>query len=486
MLGKLKVAQTRFQSCIDSIALARPKSTDSASLIPLTASLYVPGHLSDPEHVLVDIGTGYYVEKRLYRDKVAFVAGNMEQLQDTIHKKQDNLRVLSEVLQVRILTPDMDIAFAGEPAPVREGGNRIVFVLDADRVPKTADNFRALCTGEKGNSSVSGIPLSYKGSYFHRVIPHFMVQGGDFTRGDGTGGESIFGEKFEDENLEGKHDVPFLLSMANAGPGTNGSQFFITTVATPHLDGKHVAFGRVLRGKDVVRRIEQSRTGANDRPAADISVADCGQFSAEQLAVPDFDYGIKPDATGDRYEAFPEDEIADTENPDTALRIATELKGMAAQLVADGQWSLALDKYQKALRYLMVHPRLPDSHAGRADFVQEYTALRTPLQLNGALCALKTTPPANELAATLATQTIERGAAEQPGRPSAAELAKAYFRRALANAAMKRDDAARVDIDAALKYAPNDAGILREKAAQDARHQARVQKQRAAYSKMFG
>ena len=156
---------------------------------------------------------------------------------------------------------------------------KIVFELYNDVVPKTAENFRCLCTGEKGLGK-QGKELTYKGSGFHRIIKSFMIQGGDFTAGNGTGGESIYGEKFDDENFELKHEKPFLLSMANAGPGTNGSQFFITTVPTPHLDGKHVVFGEVVAGKSVVRQLENTPTGASDKPDKECVIEDCGELPA--------------------------------------------------------------------------------------------------------------------------------------------------------------------------------------------------------------
>lgn len=153
---------------------------------------------------------------------------------------------------------------------------RVVFGLFGEDVPKTAENFRALCTGEKGIGA-SGKPLHFKDSIFHRIIPGFMCQGGDFTRANGTGGESIYGAKFEDESFHITHDAPGVLSMANAGANTNGSQFFITTVATRPLDGKHVVFGRVLEGMKLVKAME-SKGSSRGRTSVKVAISNCGEL----------------------------------------------------------------------------------------------------------------------------------------------------------------------------------------------------------------
>lgn len=164
-----------------------------------------------------------------------------------------------------------DVAIDGEPL------GRITLGLFGDAVPKTAENFRALCTGEMGNSKSSSKPLHYKDSTFHRIIPKFMIQGGDFTHGNGRGGESIYGTKFDDENFLLTHEGPYYLSMANAGPNTNGSQFFITTVKTPWLDGRHVVFGKVLEGTSLVDEIEKQGSNSGT-PKKKVTITDSGEL----------------------------------------------------------------------------------------------------------------------------------------------------------------------------------------------------------------
>lgn len=351
---------------------------------------------------------------------------------------------------------------------------KVVFELYNDIVPKTAENFRALCTGEKGQGT-QGTKLAYKGSTFHRVIKSFMIQGGDFTAGNGTGGESIYGEKFEDENFELKHEKPFLLSMANAGPGTNGSQFFVTTVPTPHLDGKHVVFGEVVAGKSVIRQVENTAVGANDKPAKECVITDCGEVAEEE----DVEALTKKalDSTGDAYEDFPEDQLKEGEEwkgTDIA-RIVDELKGMGGKAFKGGDVALALGKYLKGLRYLHEYPAPLDSDP--ADLGAELNKLKIALYNNSSLMQYK-------LKQYTESSESASKAIDVDGITDA-EKGKALYRQGMAAKERKNAEDAAACFEKAAALVPDDAGIKNELAAVKKMAAEWKAKEKKAYSKMF-
>lgn len=358
-----------------------------------------------------------------------------------------------------------DLTAAGVPK------GRVVFQLYNDVVPRTTENFRALCTGEKGNSEKSGKPLTFKGSLFHRVIKGFMCQGGDFTHGTGIGGESIYGEKFEDENFKLNHDKPFLLSMANAGPNTNGSQFFITTVPTPHLNGKHVVFGEVIQGKSIVRELERCEKGESDRPVDDWVISDCGQLPDDYVPEP---CTVADDGTGDIYEAVLEDdEKIDLQRPETVFEAAKFLKDLGTKLLKDANFAKSFEKYKKGSGFL---EDIPDS-ALTVEQAAKKAQLIISLNLNAALAALKLRDGKKAISASDAV--IENSAADEK------QQAKAWYRKGSGYLFTKNEDSALDAFNAALVLSPNDAAVL--KGIQDAKNQAqqRKNKQKKAMSKFF-
>ncbi|OBA23085.1 hypothetical protein METBIDRAFT_9397 [Metschnikowia bicuspidata var. bicuspidata NRRL YB-4993] len=349
---------------------------------------------------------------------------------------------------------------------------RVVFKLYNDVVPKTTENFRALCTGEKGNSAESGKPLHYKGSTFHRVIKSFMCQGGDFTHGTGIGGESIYGNKFEDENFKLTHDKPFLLSMANAGPNTNGSQFFITTVPTPHLNGKHVVFGEVIQGKSVVRELERCEKGDGDKPTEDWVIADCGELPADY--VPEAS-AVSDDGTGDIYEAvLADDDKIDQSQPQSVLDAAKFLKDLGTKLLKEGKLEKALEKYTKGSGFL--NDFTPESLS--EELTNEKTSLSVSLALNAALVALKLKD--GKKAVRAADEALAFSQADEK------TTAKAWYRKGSGYLLLKDEDNAEAAFKSALALSPSDAAVL--KGLRDVKElaQVRTAKQKKAMSKFFG
>ncbi|KAJ3346506.1 peptidyl-prolyl cis-trans isomerase cpr6 [Entophlyctis luteolus] len=364
---------------------------------------------------------------------------------------------------------------------------RIVFEVYSDVVPKTAENFLALCRGDRV-SEVSGRKLAYAGSSFHRVIKNFMCQGGDFTNHNGTGGESIYGEKFEDENFEYKHDTPGLLSMANAGPNTNGSQFFITTVPTPHLDGKHVVFGRVIKGMGLVRAIENCEKDSSDKPLKPILIAAAGEYTAEIRAADE----AAAAADGDGYEDFPEDHV-DFRNEvagPVAVKIAAEIKAAGTGLFKKGDYAAARVKYEKAVRYLVaVHPDPEDLADLDIAVKKEWFALKVSCLLNTAMCALKLSQHSAAVKeCTKVIDTRDRLASRSDGLESVvtpSEAAKALFRRGQARIALKDYDSAVADLTQAVALAPEDKVVARELVVAQKAVKTRDEKEKKMYAAMF-
>lgn len=315
-----------------------------------------------------------------------------------------------------------------------------------------------------------------------------MIQGGDFTVGNGTGGESIYGEKFNDEAFTLTHSEPFLLSMANAGPNTNGSQFFVTTVPTPHLDAKHVVFGKLLAGKSVIRTVEHTPKGPNDKPEEECVITDCGEIPST-ASLEDY---IVTDGTNDTFEDFPGDEASVLEtktadDPLPALKAAQQIKEIGTKVLRSAnndsslsdsektlKKTLALEKYQKALRY--VNEYLPDP-MDHAKVYGEYLKLKIALHLNVALVSLQIGQAAQAYKA--ANNALE------VSRITPQEKAKALYRRGLASVRIKNETDAVKDFEDALKIVPGDAAITGELARTKQIIVKRKDGEKAAYSKFF-
>eukprot|EP00996_Jenningsia_fusiforme_P000840 NODE_1763_length_1413_cov_40.805718_g1592_i0.p1 GENE.NODE_1763_length_1413_cov_40.805718_g1592_i0~~NODE_1763_length_1413_cov_40.805718_g1592_i0.p1 ORF type:complete len:294 (+),score=72.92 NODE_1763_length_1413_cov_40.805718_g1592_i0:471-1352(+) len=289
----------------------------------------------------------------------------------------------------------------------------------------------------------------------------FMIQGGDFTAGDGTGGESIYGEKFEDENFDIKHTSAGQLSMANAGKGTNGSQFFITAVPCPHLDGKHVVFGKLLKGWNVLRELEHVEVKQSDRPALPCAIADCGQLAeGEPDGVPE------ADAFGDRYVDFPEDDSEIT-TADACRSAGEAIRLIGNDLVKGQKPEEAVKKYEKALRYL-------DHALSIAGIDEETNKLKLPCYSNAAMCYLKLGKN------LLARETCDKLLAIDPNN------VKGLFRRASASKELDELEEAEKDAKRARELDPEDGGIKKLAADLAKSLQARKAKEKKAYAAMFG
>jgi peptidyl-prolyl isomerase D len=336
---------------------------------------------------------------------------------------------------------------------------RIYVELFVDKVPLTCNNFRTLCASPETAQSVPGTntPMTYLGSTFHRVIAEFMIQGGDFTNHNGTGGVSIYGAEFADESFELRCDAPGLLCMANRGKNTNGSQFFITCAPCSHLDGKHVVFGRVVRGMNSVRHIENTPTGDQDRPRQPVKIVGCGSLA--QLPP------VEPPADGDVDADYPQDAaspLTDAEKIEAGERI----RQLGNKAFTAGEYARAVDKYEKALRYLAA----AIATSATAPSIKEK---QLACHNNAAQCFLK----------------LEKWADAKHAASRALEIdttnTKARFRRGCALAGLGDHDEAIADFQKCLEKEPGNADAAARLAQSQEAQAARKKKLAAGYAKMF-
>lgn len=293
-----------------------------------------------------------------------------------------------------------------------------------------------------------------------------MIQGGDFTAGNGTGGESIYGEKFDDEKFEFKHDRPGLLSMANSGPNTNGSQFFITTTPTPHLDDKHVIFGEVIKGMDVVRELESQKT-VEDKPEADCVISNCGE-----LAEGEDDGCNLDDGTGDIYPNFPSDSQLNWKNKEDCTEAFTKIKTAGNTLFKAGEYKKALKKYQKAMKYV---DHFCEESMELEDEEEKKVKLEfaLPLHLNLSAVSFKL----NNFEKTI-SECGEALALDENNT-------KALFRRAQAKRCQNEWESALSDLNIAAEKEPNDKAIKNEIIRIKNEIAAYKKKEKSTYAKMF-
>lgn len=378
----------------------------------------------------------------------------------------------------------MDFAVGGEPV------GRVVFEL-FDDTPLTSANFRALCKGDKPTPEGS-VPLTFKDSNIHRIVRNFAIQGGDIVYGDGTGGTSIYGDQFDDENFVHNHAEPFVLSMANAGPNSNKSQFFVTLKGSPHLDGKHVAFGKVVAGKSVLRQLEELDTAPGDVPVLPVTITNCGELKRDAKLLLPF-IGSQDGLTADKYEEHPDDNFnvgkeegeLNFDDPEQALRVTLEIKAYATEvykMAGDAESEeeramvlrVALQKYKKALRYVFELSPDPDSSKKAYD---EFQKAKLALHQNMGLVALQLKKYDQVINST--TSALEMECATSRDR------AKALSRRSSAYQGLKKQERAINDLEQAHELLPSDPQISKSLTALKQESEMKEKKQKAQYAKFF-